>query len=217
MLDIICYVIFPLVIWHMLRDPIGDYYAMLLSSVPGIIYTIYRFKALKKINVFGIYMISTLVVGTLIDVLSGSAINLLWNNVYYAYAMAGLFLVTIIIRRPIALYFALDFTELQGFDRQINKKLFFHKKIYYIFNWIVVAFALQNIILASIKAWLITKYGVEAFDEGIILRQVVNWGLTIPIIGGYLYVGKIINDSPDLVKSASQTVEEEKESIAQES
>ncbi|WP_237582644.1 VC0807 family protein [Pontibacillus yanchengensis] len=157
LLDIICYVIFPLVIWHMLRDVIGDYYAMLLSSVPGIIYTVYRFKALKKVNVFGIYMISNLIIGTLIDVLSGSAINLLWNNVYYAYAVAGLFLFTIIIKKPIALYFALDFTELQGFDRQINKKLFFHKKIYYIFNWIVVAFALQNIILASIKAWLITK------------------------------------------------------------
>ncbi|MFC0526004.1 VC0807 family protein [Pontibacillus salicampi] len=208
-LDLIFYVAFPLAIWHIMRDMIGDYYAMLLSSVPGIFYTIYRFKELKKVNVFGIFMISNLIVGTLVDVLSGSAIRLLWNNVYYSYAVALLFLLTIPFKKPISLYFALDFTELQGYDRSTNKKLFFHKRLFPIFNWIVVAFALQNIILASIKAWLISQYGVEAFDKGIVLRQLLNWGLTIPVMAGYLYIGKIIYDNPDFVKEATGSQEED--------
>lgn len=54
-------------------------------------------------------MIVTLIIGTLIDVLAGSAIQLLWNNVIYAYVMSGFFLLTILIKKPITLYFALDF------------------------------------------------------------------------------------------------------------
>ncbi|MFC7322753.1 VC0807 family protein [Halobacillus campisalis] len=210
LLDLIFYVVFPLAVWNLTRDPIGDYYAMLLSSVPGIIYTVYRFMALKKVNVFGLYMISTLVVGTLIDVLAGNAIRLLWYNVIYAYVLAGLFLLTIVIKKPIALYFALDFTELQGDDRAFNKRLFYQKKIYRIFSWIVAGFAFQNILSATLKAWLITEYGVEAFDKGIILRQVINWGLTFIIMAGFFYISKVINESPQLIEKVKQDMKEEK-------
>lgn len=205
-LDLICYVAFPLMVWHLTRDWIGDYYAMLLSSVPGIIYTVYRFLALKKINVFGIYILATLIIGTLIDVLAGSALQLLWNNVIFAYVMAGGFIVTILIKRPISLYFALDFTELQGYNRSFNKRLFYKKKLLRIFNWIVVAFAFQDVLLATIKAWLITEYGVEAFDKGIILRQVINWGITFVIMGGFFYVGKVIENSPELIEEVKEEI-----------
>ncbi|GGF25639.1 hypothetical protein GCM10010954_25670 [Halobacillus andaensis] len=209
LLDLIFYVVFPLAIWNLTRDDIGDYYAMLLSSVPGIIYTIFRFIALKKVNVFGLYIIATLVAGTLVDVLSGNAIRLLWNNVIYSYVVAGTFLFTIIIKKPIALYFGLDFVELQGHDRTFSKRLFYQKKIYRIFAWIVVGFALQDIILATLKAWLISAYGVEAFDKGIIIRQVINWGLTFIIMGGFFYIGKVINESPELMEKVKRELEEE--------
>lgn len=207
--DVIFYLVFPLAVWHLTREHIGDYYAMLLSSVPGIIYSVYRFMALKKLNIFGIYMIGTLVIGTLIDVLSGSAIRLLWNNVIYAYVMSGLFLLTIVIKRPISLYFALDFVEMQGFGRAFSRRLFHKKKIYKLFNLIVIAFAFQDILLATIKAWLITEYGVEAFDKGLILRQFINWGLAFVIMGGFFYVGKVINQSPELVEEVEKEMEED--------
>ncbi|MGM0866333.1 MAG: hypothetical protein ACQEWF_16795 [Bacillota bacterium] len=37
LLDLLIYVALPLFVWNIMRDYIGDYYAMLLSSVPGII------------------------------------------------------------------------------------------------------------------------------------------------------------------------------------
>ncbi|MFG6149915.1 VC0807 family protein [Halobacillus sp. B23F22_1] len=214
LLDLIFYVVFPLAIWNLTRDSLGDYYAMLLSSVPGIIYTIFRFIALKKVNVFGLYIISTLVAGTLVDVLSGNAIRLLWNNVIYSYVIAAIFLFTLIIKKPIALYFGLDFVELQGHDRAFSKRLFYQKKIYRIFAWIVVGFAFQDIILATIKAWLISAYGVEAFDKGIIIRQVINWGLTFIIMGGFFYIGKVINESPELIEKVKRELEEEEEELS---
>jgi hypothetical protein len=131
--DVIFYLIFPIVIWNIGKDYIGDYYAMLISSVPGIIYSVIRFILLKKVNLFGVFIISNLLVGTLIDVLSGSALNLLWNNVYYSYFIGSLF---ILINRPLALYFALDFVELQGRDRENMKGIFYQKRILTIFKLI---------------------------------------------------------------------------------
>ncbi|WP_301538650.1 VC0807 family protein [Bacillus sp. THAF10] len=193
--DVIFYLIFPIVIWNVSRDFLGDYYAMLISSIPGIIYSLIRFILLKKINLFGIFIISNLFLGTLIDVLSGSAINLLWNNIYYSYFLGILFLFTIFLNKPIALYFALDFVELQGQNRIKMKEIFYQKRILNIFKLITFVFAFRDILLASIKWWLISTYGIESFDKGLVLRQIFSWVLTGLSIYGFIYVSNIINEN----------------------
>lgn len=50
---------------------------MLLSADSGITYSGYRFILLKICNLFGIFMLANLIVGTLIDVLAGFIIRLL--------------------------------------------------------------------------------------------------------------------------------------------
>ncbi|WP_066301778.1 VC0807 family protein [Bacillus sp. FJAT-29937] len=190
LLDIIFYVVFPLAVWNLGREWLGDYMAMILSSVPGILYSLYRFYELKKINFFGIYLLTNLIIGFLIDVLAGSALQLLWNNVIYSYILGAVYFGTIIFKKPIFLYMALDLTEMQGQDRSKMKSLFFEKKIITIFSWITAGFALKFIILATIKTWLIQQYGVEAFDKGIILRQILNWGFTIVSLSGFYFINK---------------------------
>ncbi|MCA1054334.1 hypothetical protein LCM10_04985 [Rossellomorea aquimaris] len=193
--DIIFYLIFPIVIWNISRDYIGDYYAMLLSSVPGIIYSVIRFILLKKVNLFGLFMIGTLLAGTLVDVLSGSALNLLWNNVYYSYGIGLFFILTILFNRPITLFFALDFVEMQGYDRKEMRTIFYQKRILNLFKLITFGFAFRDILLASIKVWLISEYGVEAFDKGLILRQILSWTLTGVTIYGFIYISKILSEN----------------------
>jgi hypothetical protein len=210
LLDLMIYVALPLFAWNIMRDYTGDYYAMLLSSVPGIIYTIYRFIEMKKVNTFGLFILITLIVGTLIDVLAGSSLQLLWNNVYYAAALGLFFFLTMIIGKPIPLYFGLDFAELQGFDRTFSKRLYYKRPLYHIFQWITLCFAVRSGILAIVKAWLIIEYGVEAFDKGIILRQTFSWIMTGITVAGFFYIGKIIKDSPHLVKEVQDELEEEK-------
>ncbi|MFS1518785.1 VC0807 family protein [Bacillus sp. SCS-151] len=196
--DIIFYVVFPLVVWNLGRDYIGDYYAMLLSSVPGIIYSLYRFFQLKKVNVFGIYMLATLVIGTLIEVLAGSALQLLWNQVFFAYAMAAFYLATVLTNKPLTLYFALDIFELQGIDKKLSKKIFFQRKFLIVFQLITIVFAVRSIVLAIIKTWLINEYGVDAFDKGILLRQAFSWIMTGVSAVGFIYIAKLISDTPEL-------------------
>ncbi|PFA63254.1 hypothetical protein CN378_19760 [Bacillus sp. AFS015802] len=210
LLDLMIYVALPLFVWNILRDYTGDYYAMLLSSVPGILYTIYRFIEMKKVNTFGLFILFTLIVGTLIDILAGSSLQLLWNNVYYAAAISLFFILTMIIRRPITLYFGLDFAELQGYDRSFNKRLFYKKPVYRMFQLITLCFAMRSGILAIVKAWLIMEYGVEAFDKGIILRQAFSWIMTGVTVAGFFYIGKIIKDSPHLMKEVEEELHSEK-------
>lgn len=210
LLDLMIYVALPLFVWNILRDYTGDYYAMLLSSVPGIIYTVYRFVEMKKVNTFGLFILFTLIVGTLIDVLAGSSLQLLWNNVYYAAGISLFFFVTMVVRRPITLYFGLDFAELQGHDRMFSKRLFYKKPLYILFQLITLCFALRSGILAGVKAWLILEYGVEAFDKGIILRQAFSWIMTGVTFIGFFYIGKIINNSPHLIKEVQNELETEK-------
>ncbi|RBP03394.1 VC0807 family protein [Rossellomorea aquimaris] len=209
LLDLLIYVALPLFVWNIMRDYIGDYYAMLLSSVPGIIYTVYRFIQMKKVNTFGLFILITLIVGTLIDVLAGSSIQLLWNNVYYAAALSLFFFITMLLRKPISLFFGLDFAELQGYDRTFSKRLYYKKPLYRIFQLITLCFALRSGILAIVKAWLILEYGVEAFDKGIILRQAFSWIMTGITVAGFIYIGKIIQDSPQLVKEVQIELDEE--------
>ncbi|MBM7691349.1 hypothetical protein JOC77_000754 [Peribacillus deserti] len=194
-LDLIFYVAVPLLVWNFGRDYMGDYLAMILSSVPGILYSLYRFYEIKKINFFGCFILINLVVGTLIDVLAGSAIQLLWNNTYYLFVLGGVFVLSILINRPIALLFALDIIELQGADRKEVKQLFYQPKPLLVFKLITMAFALRDIILGIVKIWLITEYGVEAFDKGIFLRQVFSWTVTILTGFGFYYVTKIVEEN----------------------
>ncbi|MCA1066261.1 VC0807 family protein [Rossellomorea sp. AcN35-11] len=214
LLDLLIYAALPLFVWNIMRDYIGDYYAMLLSSVPGIIYTIYRFIEMKKINTFGLFILVTLVSSTLIEILAGSSLQLLWNQVYYAAGLSFFFLLTMVFRKPISLFFGLDFAELQGYDRTFSKHLYYKKPIFMIFQLITLCFALRSGILAMVKAWLIKEYGVEAFDKGIILRQAFSWIMSGVAVVGFIYIGKIINDSPSLVKEVENELDnKESESV----
>lgn len=207
-LDLIFYLALPLFVWHVLRDHVGDYYAMLLTSVPGIIYTLYRFKETKKLNVTGTFILASLVIGTVIDLLSGSALRLLWNNVFYSLAMGVFFVGTMLFKRPLALYFALDVAELQGHDRKFSKHLYYHKPLLLIFQGITLILALRSGLFAGVNSWLIIEYGVEAFDKGILLKQVLGWVITAITVIGFFYVGKVIQDSPELIKKVQADLSE---------
>jgi hypothetical protein len=166
---------------------------MLVSAVPGMVYTVYRFLSIRRINFFGIFMIANLVIGTLLDVLAGSALQMLWNGVYYSAALALLFLATMAANKPIFLYISLDIVEMQGANRQVMKQRFFQKDVLSLFHWITFAFALRDLLLAGIEAWLIARYGVEAFNKAKILRQAISWGIYGLCCICFVRISKLIN------------------------
>ena len=69
-LDLVFYLVIPFLIWKFAKPYIDPYYAMLLSSVPGIIYTLYTFKKEKQFNVTGFFILITLISNTTVDLFS---------------------------------------------------------------------------------------------------------------------------------------------------
>lgn len=192
--DVICYIAFPLLVWNFMREPIGDYYAILLASVPGIIYSFIRFFKIGKIQFFGLFMLGSLVLSTLVDILSGSALQLLWNRVYFSFFVALFFLGSMLIRRPIALFLALDVMEMQGSNRKKLKTQFYQKKVFSVFQVITFLFVFREVFFAFWKVLLIKEHGVEAFDQALVLRQALSWAITFVSAIGFLYVGKLLSD-----------------------
>lgn len=185
--DLIFYAAIPYVLWKFGRDPFGDYNAMLISTVPGFIYTIYRFVKEKQFNIAGLFVIVSLLIGTVINLLSGSAVQMLWNSIFLGLFYAFVHFIAFIVKRPFSLYFAVDFSYLQGYDRKSSTNLFYQKDIFKWFQIIQVLFILRSLTLAALKVYLLKIYGVDGYDQMLIYRQLVSWMFSAIIMGMYFY------------------------------
>lgn len=188
--DLLFYMVIPLIMWNTLRESLGDYATMLLASVPGIVYTVFSFIKDRRINFLGLFMLITLVIGTVIDILSGSALQMMWNNVYYGVFIGFIFIASMLLKRPIAYYFALDGGEMMGYERSFVKMFLSSKKKMIALHLITLCYGLRSMIVAGVNVHLLRQYGVEAFDQGIVFKQIVTWTITIITAIGFLYVMK---------------------------
>lgn len=187
--DLVFYMIIPFLLWNYGRELFGDYYAILLSTVPGFIYTIYRFIQERQFNVAGIFIILSLFLSTTINLLSGNAENLLWNSVYLGYGYAAIYLLSMLLRKPLALYFAVDFVYLQGHPREESKALFSSKGIFKWYQMMTGLLFIRGLFQSSLKAWLIYSYGVHGYDHMLIYMQISGWFFAGLIAMGYFYIG----------------------------
>lgn len=186
-LDIICYAALPFLIWKYGRDLLGDYTAMLVSTVPGFIYTIYRFIVERQFNIGGLFVIGSLFIGTTVDLLSRSAEQMLWNGIYLGLFYVLVHLIALILMRPLALYFAVDFVYLQGWPRKESKELYYKKGIFKWFQLIQILFIIRGLFMAGLKTWLLQKYGVDGYDQMLIYRQISEWVFGLLITGAFFY------------------------------
>lgn len=150
-LDLVFYLVIPFLIWKFAKPYIDPYYAMLLSSVPGIIYTLYTFKKEKQFNVTGFFILITLISNTTVDLLSGAAERMLWNDAYYHIVLGIIVICTIFIKKPLMLYFAADIAALQGHDRDKSRELYRDSRIYPALQYLTLFFGLQFILKSFLK------------------------------------------------------------------
>jgi len=200
--DFVLFFFFPLVFWELCREVVGDYPAMILSTLPGILYSFYRFKNNARLNYTGICVILNLTAGLLVDLLSGSALQLLWNNVFYSAALLFIYSVSVAARKPVYLYFTLDLMVMRGYDRKVTKELFFEKKTYKLFQLITLIYCANELIYILCLSTWIMKYGVEAYRLDIILVSSLNTMLSIASLAAFFFIHQAVNEITPVKKIA---------------
>lgn len=193
--DVIFYVAIPYIIWNYTREYLGDYLAILLSTLPGMFYTIVKFIKERQFNIAGLAILFSLLVGTIVNLLSSSAENMLLNQSYLGYFYGVIFIFSILIKQPLALYFTADIAYLQGYNKESVKKLYFQKRNLKMFQVVTLLFVLKIIAQNTIKLWLVSSYGPSKYGEMLIYTNIVGWTFSAVIIFSFFYVSSEINKS----------------------
>ncbi|GAB0170843.1 VC0807 family protein [Lysinibacillus sp. CTST325] len=188
LLDLIFYAALPYIIWNFGREPFGDYLSMLISTIPGIVYTIYRFILNKQFNITGLFILGSLALGTTVDLLSGSAEQMIWNGVYFSLFYSFFYIVALVIKRPFSLYFAVDFAYLQGYERKVSRALFYQKGIFKWFQFIQVIFIIRGLFMAGLTVFLLKNFRIDSYGEMLIYKQILGWIFSGLIMGMFFYI-----------------------------
>lgn len=180
--DIVFYLVFPLAIWNIGRDKIGAYYAMVFSGLPGLIYAFYGILKTKNYSVFGIFILISIIVGRIGDLLAKSPEGILWNGVYISFAFTAFYLITVIIKKPLGLYIFVDFASSQGYSRKESLE-FLRKMEWFIYmQLLTILLAVSVLEGVLLKIWLINKLGVDGFNSMSVILSIngyIFWGFQI--------------------------------------
>ncbi len=112
---------------------------------------------------------------------------MIWNGVYLGLFYTLLYFVTLIIKRPLSLYFAVDFAYLQGHAPKDSKALFYQRGIFKLFQFIQVIFIIRGLFMAGLTVYLFKKYGIDGYGDMLIYKQIAGTIFSLFILGMYFY------------------------------
>ncbi|MCX6242830.1 MAG: hypothetical protein NTX43_13585 [Bacteroidetes bacterium] len=192
LLDLIIYLVVPLLIWNTCRIMLGDYFAMLLSTVPGVIYTIFTFIREKQYSATGLFILATMVIGSTMDIYSKTAHQMLWNYVYLNIGLVTFWCLTMLAGKPMAMYFFIDYAFLHGVPKTRTKVLY-HQMPYFRYFMLLTGFlAFRDLSDTFLRIFLIHHYDVEGFNKIKVITQVWNTMTTVMFVYGIILIIKKI-------------------------
>jgi hypothetical protein len=182
LLDAFFYLAVPLLMWNMFRESLGDYYTILYGMLPAVIYTIAMAVIKKEWNVTGIFFLSLISLNFVFNLISKTAEQELWNGVYMSIISIAFYLLTILIKKPIGMYFFIDYAYAKGVPRKASKALYRTTENYGHFVKFTLFLVLREVVVGGVKSFLIFNKGVEAFNTIQVTSSVLGYvftGLTV--------------------------------------
>lgn len=180
--DIVIYLILPLATWRLGEGHLSDYYLILLTGVPGIVYTLLTLAIRKKANFTGVFILTTMLIDSVLDLLAGSVRNMFLYGFWQSAAMTVFYGATLLAGRPVSLYFALDVAELQGFNRQASRELYNQPQPRRLLTLITILMGVKSLGFAFIKWTVLTRFYSESlgkliigYDHYLFYVRVYNW------------------------------------------
>ena len=192
LLDLAIYLGIPLLIWNLCRPLLGDYFAMLLSTVPGIIYTIFTFFREKQFSITGLFILGSMIISGALDVYSKTAYQMLWNLVYLNIGLVIFWCFTIVIKRPMAMYFFIDYAYLQGVPKDSSRQLYRQMPFLKYFMLLTGFLAFRDLSDIFLRIFLIHLYDVEGFNLIKIITQIWSFVTMFMFVFGIILIIKQI-------------------------
>ncbi|MDP4083146.1 MAG: VC0807 family protein [Bacillota bacterium] len=192
--DIVFYFLLPIILWEIGREYLPDYIAMIISSLPGIFYSFQRWFQTGKLYFTRVFLLINIVAELSIDLLSGSALQLLWNTAFYSLVLCFIYLVSCILNKPLFLYFSLDLLVQQGYDRQLSKEVFVEKAALSVLKKLTFINGLRELIYAMTLMHQIKIMGVGVYTFSILLDQLFTFLISVISMIGFIYLYKLLNE-----------------------
>ena len=190
--DLIMYLGIPLLIWNTCRPWLGDYFSMLLSTLPGILYTLYTFFKEKQYSITGLFILATMIIGGILDVYSKTAYQMLWNMVYLNIGLVIFWCFTMIIKKPMGMIFFIDYASLHGVPKD-HTRLLYRQMPYFKYFMLLTGFlAMRDLSDIFLRIFLIQLYDVEGFNKIKLITQFWNTATTVMFVYGILLIVKKI-------------------------
>jgi hypothetical protein len=165
---------------------------MLLSTVPGIIYTLYTFFKEKQYSITGLFILTTMIIGGMLDIFSKTAHQMLWNMVYMNIGLVVFWCITMVIKKPMAMFFFIDYAYLQGVPKVRTRLLYRQMPYFKYFMFLTMFLALRDLSDIFLRIFLIHTYDVEGFNEIKVITQIWNTLTTIMFVYGIILIIKQI-------------------------
>ncbi len=192
LMDVIFYLGIPMATWNFCRELWGDYLTILFGMLPAVIYTIVSFILHKEWNVTGVFFLSLISLNFLMNLLSHTALQELWNGVWMSCICTTFYVITILIRRPIGLYLFIDYSHARGVPREKSKALFCTPKHFHHFVRFTLFLCLRELVVIIVKSSMIIKMGVEGFDSIQLFSTILNYAFTALMVYYIVYIVKQI-------------------------
>jgi len=202
LLDAFFYIAVPLIAWNFFREHWGDYYTILIGMVPGVIYTVVTFVINKEWNITGIFFLTIITLNLGMNLFSSTAEEELWNGVWLGYISIAFYSLTILIRKPIGMYFFIDYAFAKGVPREKSRVLYRLPNNFHYFIKFTLFLILREIVVIVVKSTMIKELGVDGFNSIQITTSVINYAFTALTIVFVIYIIKHTKSAEDSSSSA---------------
>jgi len=153
--------------------------------LPGTVYAVWSFIKEKEHRITGYVLFGGIVVARLMDLIVDSPEQILWNDVRINITFIVLWSISIFVKKPIGLYFFLDYASYSGLNYKKAKQHYVKKPFVKYFYYFTLLLIVQDIIMAGVYTFLIKSLGIEGYNKIQIITSVisyVNIGLIVAFV-----------------------------------
>lgn len=194
-LDLFFYLAMPLLAWNLLRGHYSDYVLILIGLVPGLAYTLVTFLREREWSVSGLFFLTIIGANLALNLLSSTAEQELWNPVWLSYASIAFYALTMLVGRPIGLYFFIDYAHSRGVPRERSRALYRSKDNFHYFYKFTAFLMLREVAAIVVKTAMIERLGVAGFNRIQLASSAINYAFTALMVMLVIYILRRIDHS----------------------